>query len=391
MHRRRGRVAARCTLALAFALAIASGTRAAQPVEPIRLVYEAPAACPSRDDFIAAVMMRTKLVRIDDGTSAARIFDVHAESRHGRWVGSLVVRTGARRNSVRKVSGATCRAIVEALGLFTALAVDPNASSDAAPTAPPSSATRRPRPPSASPPSTSPSSSGSSASSVATSSPSSPPASSSTDSGTPSGVAGPETSRTGDAEPRISSPSSLSSRFSHPRLTFTIGSGVATATGIARLAMVSAAPFVELTRWDFVRVFAPSLRVGVRWAQTPTETTSAGAFSMRWAAVDVSACPLRIPMSSFGLRFCAFAEIGQLSVEPYGVAYPHPENDFWIAAGALGRLEVRLAGSFFFFAEAGPSVPFERHSYYFLPSNTVVAEAAPIGVRAALGAQVALF
>ncbi len=121
---------------LGGALVLAGHPAAADETEPIRVVYRAPPDCPDEAAFTGQVTARTRRARRAEQGEAARTFTISIASASAQKTrGKLTIDDPRGPSSSREVSGETCVEVVSALGLITALAIDPRAST--APTLPP--------------------------------------------------------------------------------------------------------------------------------------------------------------------------------------------------------------------------------------------------------------
>jgi hypothetical protein len=114
-------------MALSLILFASRTGRADADLETIRVIYEAPTACPSADAFGAEVRRASPRVRLtDDDDDSVRLFrvDIQAEPRargrltitdHGSLIGS------------RDVEGATCEEVSRVLAFAVALAIESRA------------------------------------------------------------------------------------------------------------------------------------------------------------------------------------------------------------------------------------------------------------------------
>jgi len=110
---------------LVASLAFATRARAA---EPVRLAYEAPAACPNEAAFTERVRERTSHVELAAPGALARSFSVVLSVDAGGALGRVdFVDTDGVPVS-RVVRGATCDEVASGLALVTALAIDATAS-----------------------------------------------------------------------------------------------------------------------------------------------------------------------------------------------------------------------------------------------------------------------
>ncbi len=97
----------------------------AAPTEPVELQYDVPANCPSRARFSEEVAALTPKAEFVDARPGIRRFAVAIAVRRGQVSGKLGIEAGGE-HSEREVSGKTCKEVVSALALATAIAVDPN-------------------------------------------------------------------------------------------------------------------------------------------------------------------------------------------------------------------------------------------------------------------------
>jgi hypothetical protein len=121
------------TAVAATALVATAAAHADSP--PLRIDYQAHAACPDAAALVDEITRRTPLARFATASEAA--LEVRARitiTRRGESRGHLAIGAGAGR-VVRDIASASCEEIVSAFALITALAIDPNAST--APRPPP--------------------------------------------------------------------------------------------------------------------------------------------------------------------------------------------------------------------------------------------------------------
>src|SRR4051794_9214443 len=86
----------------------------ADDAEPIRIAYDAPASCPSKDAFVAELRARTtRAAVVDEGER--RVFEVTVTTLpSGAVRGILNVRTNAR-SATRNLEGGGCDEVVSGL------------------------------------------------------------------------------------------------------------------------------------------------------------------------------------------------------------------------------------------------------------------------------------
>jgi hypothetical protein len=112
------------------ALALAALARADE--EPIDLSYRAYEGCPSERQFLEQVVGRAAKTLVASERARGRKFVVTVVPVRKDAVGKLEIVSGESTAS-REVTGANCTEVVSALALFTALAIDPNASMEPGP------------------------------------------------------------------------------------------------------------------------------------------------------------------------------------------------------------------------------------------------------------------
>ena len=332
-------------VALAFLLAAptasADETSDGAEVEVVELDYHVPAACPDERAFVSAVRARTQRARIVNHAPGSRRLVVDVRRKGGSYAGRLVIEH-ERDRATREVTSARCDDLVEAFVFFTAIAIDPGASlgaSSAAPTPTPPATlpapTSEPKPAPIPPP---------------------PPPPKRRD------VVPPERHRAA--------------------WHLAIGSGVWAAGGIAESTMLAAHPVVDLG--SSATGLSPSLRVGLVWANGPSQRAPIGQLTLGARAVALSGCAYHLRVGGargVGIRLCAVFEGGFLAVRPFALEYPTAPDRPWLALGPLARVELPiLAERLAFGADAGFAVPLERERVYPLGGRTVEL-VRPIGGR----------
>ena len=135
---------------LRFGLAVVATTFAldarADDVVRFRVEYHAPRGLPDARSFMAGITGRTDRARIAQGPDAALV-EVDVKTATGTE-GRVRISGPGREKIERSVRGAGCTEIVDALALITALAFDPEASSESRPPKPaPEPAVEPQRPP----------------------------------------------------------------------------------------------------------------------------------------------------------------------------------------------------------------------------------------------------
>lgn len=134
--------------------AIVAPRTARAELRPIRIDYEAHPGCPSAEVLVEEITWRTPLVRVARPDEAALEVRARITRRGGLSRGRLNLGSG-KGSIIREISGTSCDEVVGAIGLVTALAIDPRASTGKKPPpAPPAPRPARlaPRPLPAEPP-----------------------------------------------------------------------------------------------------------------------------------------------------------------------------------------------------------------------------------------------
>ena len=115
----------------------------------MKLAYDAPAGCPSEDDFVAAVTARGAQFDAARGTPVPEVMVVSITRTDNGFAGAFQVRDGGEATNKREVRGASCREVADALAVVTAIALQGGAGDGgeapaAAPSPPPGAADSQP-------------------------------------------------------------------------------------------------------------------------------------------------------------------------------------------------------------------------------------------------------
>jgi hypothetical protein len=113
-------------IALGCAFASPRALAADSDFEAIRLIYHAPAPCPSVDAFVVEVRRSAPRLRLAGDEDSARMFLVNVQGERAAR-GRLAVAKDGAIVGVREVEGATCEEVSRVLAFAVALAVDPKA------------------------------------------------------------------------------------------------------------------------------------------------------------------------------------------------------------------------------------------------------------------------
>jgi hypothetical protein len=294
--------------------------------EPIDLSFHAYEGCPSERQFLEQVVGRAAKTELASERARGRKFVVTVTTQRKDTLGKLEIVAGGATAS-REVKGLNCSEVVSALALFTALAIDPNAS-----------ATPAARDESAAP-------STSSVSAVAA--PAIPAVA-------PKPPDADDASRDSNASKRDAT---------QPGAKLLLG-----ARGVAQGAFAggSATPSTSLGGGLFVQASTPgfgSYRLsGAYFADDNVSTARFRLFAGR-----LDGCPVEIRLAR-GVAFepCLALEVGrvQATSKETAVLTSSTAERWWTAGDLLGRLRFAPIPTFFAEIEAGPSVPFSRYVFY---------------------------
>lgn len=342
-------------------LLLARGAASSEPALPLRVAYSAPAGCPGRDALLTHVSTRTTRTRTAAPNEPARELVVRIDAQKGGFRGRLVVPASADGpHQEREVASKSCDELVEALGFFIALTLDPNASAT-----PPQAPAPIPTPPLVPPPSALPP--------AAVLAPAAPPSA---------------------APPRVPPPVRAPARSTW-HLGF--GTGIAAVGGVAPTVRLGNRFFVELAAFPAharasdgshaptdPTLFAPSLSLSGVSTATATSVTSHGTVALRWQALTAEACPVRVLLSrSIWLRPCAGFELGRLRGDGVGIARAQRNDALWIAVELAGRLTLDITSRIFGAIELGAAAPLDRPRFRYA-SGAVAFDTSAVGGRGAL-------
>ncbi|MBX3223954.1 MAG: hypothetical protein KF795_25800 [Labilithrix sp.] len=342
---RGGRRAKHCgALAICAALArffVAGAASAGEPAVPIRIDYAAPAACPDREALYAHVTARTRRARVAEPDEGARELVVRVDEEGGRFHGRLVIPAsvdGARRE--RDVTDASCADLIEALGFFVALSVDPEASAE--PTAPPA----------------------------------------------PDEAPAPRLRQAPVARgsrSRASRQPSAATVDRAPPWRVGGGTGAILASGVTPQVVVGNRIFLEAWRPPPAgSVIAPLVSLAAVSTLSGVETTALGGLALRWQALVGAVCPVALTeIALLTLRMCSNVEVGRLVGGGVGIRNPRQADALLVTVGLAGRAELAMSSMFSLGLEVGAASPMLRPRFSY-SSRVVAFDTAAVGARVAL-------
>lgn len=374
--------------ALAIVAAVVAAVPPASPAElPVRVVWNAPSGCSGADSFFAAIASRAERVRrADSGQDGARL-EVKLARAGTKVHGELRLVTEDGRSDLRKVDGASCDEVAEALSLTAALALSawardiasppaggPGAAASGAVSGTPSSRPSGPAAPPPVPPTLPPRAPA--PATKPTLAPVGPPAPASAPAPAPTPSSAPvePPQPLGSPVPPPSQATPVPSKRGPGR---SIASWLAAGLGPAAGRVV--APHLSFGGTAYVTVedpgqghLTPSATLGLFYLRNDLPG-GGGDTLFRLAAAAVTVCPgwgWRGSLAS--VELCATGQGGWLLASDTGVTVSHSVSRSWWAAGAVLRARAPLGAGFLVQLDASASVPLvERRFVTTTPEETV--------------------
>lgn len=373
-----------------------------RPAELVRIAYDAPADCPSRDVFLARVRSRVGTAWEAPPEGAARAVQVTVVRESGKSAGRLAFVDENGRPVHRAVSGATCDDVVSAIALVTALAIESRLAggSDASEGASAASAEASVEAPApaetATPPASGPSPILDASANATSPSALAPGTSPSTSSAAPAASPAATSSRSTTSASHPVPPHSEIANAGRPSsphrprsVRFDVGAALVLATGAAPALAWGPRGFVGFG-WER----GPEIRLGIDVLHTGTVTTDGRPAHFSLLDGRVSGCPISLRFSHVfhGLP-CAGVEVGALHAEGEKSDLVRATSTVtrpWVAPFIAARLEVSF-GPVFVEAEADLRFPLYRRDFVFETTGRpalLVYAVPPAAVGASAGAGV---
>ncbi len=341
------------------AIAVANVGQGAEPdatatpeKHAVRVTYEAPETCPSRELLYDAIQARTARFELSNAEDAPEQFEITITDEGQRFVGQLTARTQVRASETREVRARSCEEVAETFALVIAVAIDPDAR-----------LTRKPSP---------------------ASQPESPPPQPEAPKPIPApataAVAPSLVARGAQPEPKASEPGASWAWIAGAGLQ--VQSSPTYGGALAPLAFVDAAH-------EPSRGIGFGARAGFWHAFPKTIADQLGRevdFSLSCARLE--ALLAMVDSSSLALQWGVGLDVGLLHVEP-GDSTPDglEETRWWVAPLALGRLRWSPARLIRVYLDAGATVPLVRDNFELVNPNLTLLKPAPVSgfLGAALG------
>ena len=350
------------------AVALVAAVRSASPAGlPVRVMWNAPPGCSDADAFFAAITSRAERVRrAEVGQDGARL-EVKLARLGSKVHGELRLVTEDGRSDLRRVDGATCDEVAEALSLTAALALGvsahdlaPSAGGQGRATPAPSGAPSSPSPPAA-----------------AVALPPPPPVTVAPAPAPPPIPADPASGKAPASPGPVSPPSSAMPASPPRRLGRSIASLLAVGLGPAAGQVVT--PHLSVGGTAYLGVedpgpahLTPSVALALLYLRNDL-LGEGGPALFRLAAGSLTACPgWGWHGSLASVEPCASGVGGWLSASDAAVTVRRSVSRSWWSAGAVLRARARLGAGFFAQLDASVTVPLvERRFVTTTPEQTV--------------------
>ncbi len=330
------------TLSLVAAVAgLAAVPDPATEVKPVQVVVDAPEGCANADDFFSSLRFRTHLVRQATGDEPRTTLRVRLIETRRYVLGELRMVDDRGGTDTRRVQGANCDDVVQALSLAAAVALDPSVLLPPTVTIPAPAAAA----PVSSPPTIAPA------------------------------VAEPVDVR----KPAVSPP--LLASQSGPR--FELG---AASVGSVFLSSGISPGMAVFGRWTPAGRgrFRPTVGVAVTYLRNDI-LRSPGAAQASLTGLVVTVCGMVWGARSITVEPCGLVMTGLLSVSGHQVEHTSSVHLLWLSAGAVVRTSVHLGRGFSLDLEVGASAPFIKREFYTTLPSHVVEKTPTISPVAGLG------
>jgi hypothetical protein len=328
-------------VAWGLALGLAPATGPTIQSKPVQVEIDAPGACANANDFLNSLQSRSHLLRQAAGDEPRTTLQVRMIEMRRYVLGELRILDENWGIHTRKMQGANCDEVLQALSLAAAVALDPSVLlSEPDPTA----AGANPTP--ADPPSTV-----------------SPPVLKSAD-----------VQRTTDEAPSVASQGGRR---------FEIG---AASVGSILLSSGISPGLSVFGRWIPAGGgrFRPTVGMAVTYVRNDV-LRSPGAAQASLIGIVMTMCGTGWGASVLKVKPCGLLMAGLLSVSGLQVARTSPVDVLWLSAGVAVRAAVHLRFDFSLELEAGVSAALLRREFYTTLPSHVVEKTTAISSLASLG------
>ncbi len=307
----------------------------AQAAKPVQVEFEAPAGCSGAEAFFRSLRSRTDQVRRADPGEPHTTLQVRLLRKGGHVLGELRVVNDRGGTDTRKVQGASCDDVVQALSLTAALAVDPSALLSAPASAPEEA-----------------------------------PAPTAEVAKEPQATKPPAVKEVRAAAAPPSTPEVVASDTSLPVPSFTLGVGP---LGGALLASSAGLGAAVASRWTLADrgVLRASLGLAFIYLRNDAVLTP-GAVQIVLTGLAATACPFRATTSILTFEPCALLLGGWLAASGRETTHAYSVDRLWLSAGGILRVAASLGGGFWLDAQVGVSAPFFKRRFFITTPDNVV-------------------
>lgn len=330
-----------------LSLVMAAGAAAAMAetdaeTKPVEVQFDGPESCSGANAFFGSLRSRTEHVRWAGADEPHTTLQVRLSRERGRVVGELRVIDDRGQTDTRKVQGASCDDVVQALSLTAALALDPTAVLSAPPAGASADATSA------------------EAEAVAAPAAASPPA--------PTPVAAARTSPVSASRP---------------------APGSEWSAGLVGLAVLagSVSPGIGLSARRILGregIFRPTLGLALVYVRNDVVQSPQDA-QVALLGMSATVCPLRLTASVLTVQPCALGLAGWLRATGRQVTHVESVDRSWLSTGMTLRTAVFLGRSFSLELEAGISAVLLRRRFFTTVRDNVVAETPTISPIVGVG------
>ena len=333
---------------LGLLLAAAAEAETAAGPKPVEVQFTGPSGCSGERAFFDNLRLRTANVRPAAGDEPRTTLQVRLNRERGRVVGELRTVDAAGATETRRVQGASCDDVVQALSLTAALALDPSAILTAPPTMTSADASNT------------------------------PPSSQTTP--TRTGEKPPEPVAGGSSGP-LAPPVPVTRSRPVPRV-----EGGAEVIGLAPLSDdfspgIALALFKNVNRGD---VFSPALGLTLLYVRNDLHRSPEKASAVVLAGGAV-ACPVRLGVGFLAAQPCVQVLAGLISAAGRGLTYANRVDHLWLSVGGTVRLTALLGRGLSLVLEGGLGAPLYKRRYFATVPSNVIAETPTLSPLVGLG------
>ena len=325
---------------VAVVVSLAAAAAPATEVKPVQVEIDASLGCSTANDFLNSLRSRTHLVRQATGDEPRTTLQLRQIETRRDVLGQLRMVDERGEIHTRRVQGASCDVVVQALSLAAAVALDP---------------------------------------SVLLSEP------------VPEPVPLPAPATTVPAIPPAPIPPAPPEAVNVAKQTRADQSGPSFELGAASLVSVLLSSGVSpgvavLGRWTPAGGgrFRPTVGMAILYLRNDI-LQSPGAAQASLSGLAGSVCGVGFSTSILTVKACALMMAGLLSVSGHEVALSSSVAVLWLSAGAVVRTALHLGRGFSLDLEAGVSAPFMRREFYTTLPSHVVEKTPAISPVASLG------